>query len=535
MSGLRRFPLGQAALLIALAVLAGWFASLQGEWPTWHAPARGRLAIALALVVGWLALCAFAIVRQRRARRADRSGTALRVVHASQTGFGEEIARQSAVALASAGIDAVAMPIAALDAQALAAARRILFVASTTGEGDAPDGAAGFVRAVMGGRPDLRSLEYGLIALGDSEYTHFCAFGRRLDAWLRTCGARPLFDRVEVDDGDPAALRHWQHHLGVLAGRTDLPDWTPPQYTDWRLVARRELNAGSAGGAVFHLELVPADGAMPDWRAGDLVEIGPCNAPDAVEAELARLGLNGAVAVAHAGRSVALRDRLARSMLPVSDDAHVESAQVLSDRLVPLPHREYSIASIPADGAVHLLVRRMLRADGTPGLGSGWLTTHMAADGTLGLRIRANANFHAPPDARPLILIGNGTGIAGLRALLRERIAAGRKRNWLLFGERNGDRDFHYGGEIRAWHRNGDIEHLDLAFSRDAPERVYVQQRLAERADRLCEWVAAGASIHVCGSLQGMAPGVHAVLVDVLGAETVERLHAEGRYRRDVY
>lgn len=119
--------------------------------------------------------------------------------------------------------------------------------------------------------------------------------------------------------------------------------------------------------------------------------------------------------------------------------------------------------------------------------------------------------------------------------MLKERVAAGRRRNWLVFGERNAAHDWYYRDEIEAWHATGGIERLDLAFSRDQPGRVYVQQRLREAADALRDWVGQGASVYVCGSLEGMAPGVEAALLDTLGRERFDRLAIEGRYRRDVY
>src|SRR5690606_30769287 len=128
----------------------------------------------------------------------------------------------------------------------------------------------------------------------------------------------------------------------------------------------------------------------------------------------------------------------------------------------------------------------------------------------IALRIRRNANFHAPDDDRPLILVGNGTGMAGLRALLRERIASGRRRNWLLFGERQAAHDAYWRDELEAAWRDGGLERLDLVYSRDTATREYVQHRLAEQAGVLRDWVGDGASIHVCGSLEGMAPGVDA-------------------------
>ena len=106
-----------------------------------------------------------------------------------------------------------------------------------------------------------------------------------------------------------------------------------------------------------------------------------------------------------------------------------------------------------------------------------------------------------------------------------------------MFGERTREHDFHYGDELQAWAAQGAIERLDLAFSRDdeAGQHRYVQHLLREHVDTLRTWLAQGAAIYVCGSLQGMAPGVDQVLRDVLGDPSVDAMMAEGRYRRDVY
>ena len=206
----------------------------------------------------------------------------------------------------------------------------------------------------------------------------------------------------------------------------------------------------------------------------------------------------------------------------------------MADLLQPLPHREYSIASLPADGAVELLVRQMQREDGRPGLGSGWLCRHARVGDTIDLRIRANPQFHPPAGDRPLLLVGNGTGIAGLRALLKARAGAGARRNWLLMGERQRAHDAFFETELRRWLDDGVLERCDFAWSRDEPRR-YVQDALREQAPRLRAWVDEGAAIYVCGSLAGMAPGVDAVLREVLGEDVVDALREQGRYRRDVY
>ena len=180
-------------------------------------------------------------------------------------------------------------------------------------------------------------------------------------------------------------------------------------------------------------------------------------------------------------------------------------------------------------------MRQEIHPDGSLGLGSGWLTEHAASGSAISLRLRRNSSFHLPAEPIPLILLGNGTGLAGLRSLLKARIAQGQTRNWLLFGERNREHDFHCGAELQGWLESGDLARLDLAFSRDQAEKVYVQHLLREAAQDLRAWLDEGAAIYICGSLQGMASGVDHVLNEVLGERAVSELVEQGRYRRDVY
>lgn len=440
-----------------------------------------RFAAAALLVAAWMLLSWRAWRRARAARRPQPVSGGWLVAHASQSGLAREIAEHSAAALRAAGHLADVLPLNQVDAALLASCRRALFVASTYGEGDAPDGAARFAQDVM--RPavegQLAHLQYALLALGDSSYTRFCGFGRGLDHWLAAQGAHSLFDRVEVDRADPAALRHWQRELVAACGAAEQADWQAPDYQAWRLVRREHLNPGSAGGPCFLLSLVPE--RETTWEAGDIAEIGPRAAPDA----------------------------------PLQN------------------HREYSIASLPADGCLQLLVRQQRHADGRLGLGSGWLTERCPVGAEVALRIRGNHGFHLPPGPRPLILIGNGTGLAGLRSWLKARIAAGHARNWLVFGERHAAHDALLGDELRAWQAQGLLPELDLVYSRQG--QGYVQDRLRERAGLLRGWVGEGAVIAVCGSLQGMAQGVEEALTEILGAPAVLALRAEGRLRRDVY
>lgn len=446
-------------------------------------------AVAVAL---WLGIVA-AVVRGRvRARRAAahrasalapaEGSDALLVAYASQTGHAEELAWMTASSLSRADVPARVVPLGDLDPEALKAAGRVLIIAATTGEGDGPDPMSGFMRRHMTAPADLSGVSYALLALGDRTYADFCGFGRALDSWLQRSDASPLFDRVEVDDGDAGAIRHWQHQLGAVTGHAVEADWTPPAYDRWRLAARTHLNPGSPGGEAWLLAFEPVDHS-PAWVAGDIAEIG-LPAPEA--------------------------------------EASPGS-------------REYSVASLPADGRVEFIVRRMTRPDGSPGLASGWLTRDLAVGDTVDMRVRTNRSFHGPAPQVPLILIGNGTGLAGLRAHWRARAGGSDGGVWLMFGERTSAHDAFLDEELRAALASGLLTRLDRAFSRDPGDGRYVQHLIAQHTDELISWVDRGAAILVCGSLEGMSQGVHAALETALGADRLLALTETGRYRRDVY
>jgi sulfite reductase (NADPH) flavoprotein alpha-component len=435
-----------------------------------------RLGGAVLLLLAYMTLC-FAKLRRPAATAVPANADWL-VVYASQTGTAEYLAERSAALLATSGLHAHALDMAHLSAAMLASATRVLFIVSTYGEGDAPDSAARFAQDVLADAPDLAHLHYAVLALGDSSYTHYCGFGRGLDAWLQARGAQPLFARIDVDKGSPDAISHWQHQLSHVAGTSDAPDWEAPAFANWRIVARRQLNPGSVGAPLYHIAL-QSDDAPAHWEAGDLVQVTP------------------------------------------PDDTHP---------------RDYSIASIPSEGHLALLVRLQINDDGTPGAASGWLCTGADAGDAVSLRVRAHHRFRLTGNAtRPLILIGNGSGLAGLRAHLKARIKAGVTDNWLIFGERSPLHDALCADELQHWHATGQLPLLDLAYSRDPAQPRYVQHIIDARAQDIAAWVARGAAIYVCGSLHGMAGGVHAALQQALGAQVLDDLDAAGRYCRDVY
>jgi len=294
---------------LAAAVCATWWLARSGRFDE-HG---GRMLAAALVALLYLVFCSVIFLRYRRRQLVAQQSLissdvapadTVLIAFASQTGFAEQLAWQSAQALQAGGVAVRVSALAQLQLAQLRTAHRVLFVVSTTGEGDAPDSAAGFARKVMGnadtarGSTDLSGIAYGMLALGDSSYAHYCAFGRAIESWLRHQGANALFDSVEVDNGDEGALRHWQHHLGGLSGHTGMADWSAPRYGAWKLIERRLLNPGSLGGPAFHLAFDVPPGSQ--WRAGDIAEVGPCQPPHKVAAIIAALGLDGAALVPRA-------------------------------------------------------------------------------------------------------------------------------------------------------------------------------------------------------------------------------------------
>lgn len=225
------------------------------------------------------------------------------------------------------------------------------------------------------------------------------------------------------------------------------------------------------------------------------------------------------------------------------------TAETFVRALRPMAPRLYSIASSPLAYAdeVHVTVDVVGAEDSDP-LRLGIASHHLAQltqGGRARVFIEENSRFRLPADhSRDVILLGAGTGVAPYRAFVQQRVAEGAHgRHWLLFGARSLRDDFLYQTEWQEHLRRGELQRIDLAFSRDSRPRVYVQQRLREQAARLFEWLDGGAHLYVCGSL-ALGRDVHQTLLDLFAqrlgnldaaSEALQQLQQSGRYARDVY
>lgn len=438
-----------------------------------------RLLAAALLILAWAIMTLWIARRahQQRKQPADSTppdASAIAIIYASQTGTAHDLAQRTAI---SFGDQARLVPVSTLDPSDLAQYRTALFLVSTYGEGDAPDMAQAFLEKMaalpLESRP-LQGLEAAVLGLGDRTYDNYCGFGRQVEQWLRAAGARPLFSMVEVDRGDPQALETWRNRLDEVF---DIKLNIDVDYPSWRLVHRQVSNPGSLGRPCHELHLTPVDQPLPSWSAGDIAEV-------------------------------------------CIDDTDLR--------------RDYSVASVPEEGVLRLLIREHYLHDGQPGRGSQWLTQTIQPGSAVRLRLRSNPSFHADCE-RPAIFIGNGTGIAGLRALLKQRINAGRRDNWLLYGERQRHCDLHFAADLLSWENDTWLARMDLAFSRDQATKRYVHHLMRENAEEMRNWVAQGADIYVCGSRTGMAADTDVALLEILGTMGYADLLARNGLRRDVY
>ncbi|MEC8885813.1 MAG: sulfite reductase flavoprotein subunit alpha [Pseudomonadota bacterium] len=490
------------------------------------------LAMPLFFITGWMLYLKRR--KQKRLTREAKQGSNVvnldpnaeswTILYASQTGRAEQIAYNTSTALQQAGRPTQVKALKDVSVTDIQRAQRVLFVASTYGTGEAPDLASNFAKKHLNQSFDLSAVKFAVLALGSKEYPDtFCTFGHELNQWLESNQAHSVMDVIEVDNGDNADLERWYAGLATITGSEVQAVISEKTFDQWQLISREQLNPNSLGEPAFDLKFKALHAET--WHAGDIAEVQCGNSVERIAQFIEHHQLDATESLVYALR---YKD-LTQSIQPDSNDfAWIE-------QLSNLPSREYSIASIPEDGHLQLVVRLKQIRENELGLGSGWLTVFASFDENVPLRVRTNPSFHLIDDNRPAIFIGNGTGIAGLMSLLKQRQQLGYSQNWLIFGERQQSVDYFYQTQLEAWHQEGHLQHLDLAFSRDQEQRIYVQHLVLEHAERLKQWIADGAVIYVCGSIEGMASGVDQALTEILGEESMTILREESRYRRDVY
>jgi sulfite reductase (NADPH) flavoprotein alpha-component len=361
-----------------------------------------------------------------------------------------------------------------------------------------------------------------------------------------------------------------------------------------RLVTNRVLNLDGSGKETRHFEIALGDSGLT-YEPGDALGIFPTNCPELLEEILRVLGCDGEEAVPTPNHGeMPLRKALSRyyeigkpsaallkyvaegdsfvralfaperkeelknwlqgreviDLLLEFPAAHLKPGEFVT-LLKPLAPRLYSISSSPKahPGQLHLtvsIVRYEALGRKRKGVASTFLADR-AQQSSVPVFVHTSQGFRLPADGNvPIIMVGPGTGVAPFRAFLHERrVASHPGRNWLFFGEQHAATDFYYREEFEQMLTDGHLTRLDIAFSRDQPEKIYVHHRMLEHAEELWAWLSAGAHFYVCGDASRMAKDADAALHRI--AETAGGLRAqeateflatlknEKRYQRDVY
>ncbi|WP_193599332.1 sulfite reductase flavoprotein subunit alpha [Microbacterium sp. YJN-G] len=452
----------------------------------------------------------------------------------------------------------------------------------------------------------FEGLPYAVLSIGDSMYEDFCKAGHDIDQRLEELGAARIVESIDCDIDFEFSAERWakpavQQLLdtqpwdgAVSADSEDPGQAVAEKHTasdrdrTARVVATQQLSKPGSAKYVAHYEL--AFDEPFTYAPGDSLSVFPKNSDRLVSQWIDVFGeqtIDGRafrdilkhdveLRLPHPGLIVGLsrlqpdnnsvkeiidliqsgsRERLdawlwGRDVLDVITDLGCESipaADVLAE-LRPLQHRDYSISSSPLldDGRLHITVAGV-KYERDRGEHQGTATEFLrerAEDGAAFTVRRVPAHeFTLPADDQPVIMIGPGVGVAPFRAFLRHRDASGASgSNWLFFGDQHRAFDWLYEDEFEDLRARGVLDRLDVAFSRDQAEKLYVQHVMLDHADQLREWVDGGAYIFVCGDKTRMAADVDRALVDILGAgdssageQRVADLKAAGRYVKDVY
>ncbi|MEA2978924.1 MAG: sulfite reductase flavoprotein alpha-component [Alphaproteobacteria bacterium] len=520
----------------------------------------------------------------------------LTIVYASESGNSERLASDIAKAARKNGLKPTIVDMADLDVASLVNTRRLVVIAATWGEGDPPARVANVYADLMGEKaPRLDGVEFSVLALGDTAYVEFCAVGKALDERLAALGGKRVVDRVDCDLDFAAPAADWIARTVKALAPADANRGTvievdfgkpgaaaKPEIVEAEIVEHIDLNSSRSDKETIHLVLA-FDGAAPAYEPGDSLDLYPENDPAEVDELLKSAGLSGDQALRaefiksrdiHTLSLKSLetyasttghqyvraliengeaRDWIAgRQLIDVVTHFPIAlSAEHLRAVTRPLAPRAYSIASSRRDVGeeAHLLisaVRYESHGRSRKGVASNLVAERLKRGDRVRVKLRPNRHFGLPAPDRDIIMVGPGTGIAPFRAFVQERRATAAKgRNWLFFGDRLFTHDFLYQLEWQDALHDGALTRMDVAFSRDQPEKIYVQDRIWERRADLIEWLDGGASFYVCGDAKAMAKDVRSTLVrayaDVkslapeAAEQAVAQLERDKRYLQDTY
>ncbi|NTS43328.1 flavodoxin domain-containing protein [Flavisolibacter sp. BT320] len=460
-------------------------------------------------------------------------------------------------------------------------------IISTQGDGEPPAGAKKFYDFVHQDSVTLSKLNYGVLALGDTAYPLFCKAGEDVDNQLQKLGGKRIVPLQKLDTDYEEEAEQWIANLlqsltapsAAAAPAVVVPAKKTGKKTYTGTIQTKiNLNGRGSQKETYHIEIAAED---VQFEPGDAVGIVPRNKPELVQKIISLSGLTEEALVPYRNETAPLGSLFAQKLslvnlsentvkkyaaivkqeipatrmdfsdllriYPVSNsEQFLEAIQVLD----PIAPRLYSIASSPeAHGSeVHITLgmhRYCVNDSLRDGLCSYYLS-QMKEGEEIDFYIHKNHLFKLPAEDKDVIMVGPGTGIAPFRSFVAHRDATGASgRNWLFFGDQHFTTDFLYQTEWQSWIETGVLTKMNVAFSRDQEEKLYVQHKLWQHRQELVQWLDDGASFYICGAKNPMSVDVENILVKIISEqkgfteeasiEYLDALKEEGRYLKDVY
>ena len=528
---------------------------------------------------------------QQQAVAAKPGVNKITIAYGTETGNSKKLAVDFAAKAKKVGINARVVSLDQYRLNDLPKEEYFISLISTHGEGEPPAAAKKFYDHIHSNGFKLEKLKYGVLALGDTSYPLFCTAGEDVDAQLEKLGGKRLLPIQKCDVDYQQEADGWFSQLleqlsfngnmkgtGTVASIITAPKKTGKKIYNGSILANINLNDRGSNKETHHIEIAADD---IDYLPGDSLGVIPENPVHIVEAIVELLGIDVTKTFTFRHEEVTAFDLLLKKLniffLPervVAKYATLVGQDIPSTKIglldllkiYPLQSNEqfdqlieileqiaprlYSISSSPEahNGEVHLTVARdafHINEEWKYGLCSDFLS-QAATDSTLEFYIHKNSQFRLPADDKDIIMIGPGTGIAPFRSFLAHREATGATgKNWLFFGDQHFVTDFLYQTELQNWLETGLLTNLNVAFSRDQKEKVYVQHKMTRHGVELYNWLVNGATLYVCGAREPMSVDVEDTLMQIIekvgnksieeAVQFIEQIKDEGRYLKDVY
>ena len=529
----------------------------------------------------------------------------LAILYGTETGNCLLLAEKLAQKATFKNIDARVYNLYEYDPVELQGEENIAVIVSTHGDGDMPEMAEDFYKYISGeNAANMENVSFSVLALGDKTYKHFCVAGELIHNALKDLGAFNIvpLEKCDVDYEQKAEI--WMNNFlmnitpsvvgdGDFAGEDNEPrEFNKNNPFPAKVLKKTRLSGAGSDKEVYHLEL-SLEGSGLSYEPGDAVGIFTVNPERLIEQILTHTGLDEGQNVFVKVGQVTLKEALTnhveitvltysliksyheitqidgldqllnnddllekyihgRDLLDLLVDFPFEwNANKLVQILRPLPPRLYSISSSQekvgeqVHATISLIKFEKVERERL-GACSSQIAYLLEEGRTVPIYIDKNPSFKLPEDNSAIIMVGTGTGIAPYRSFMQHRGSLGYKGySWLFYGDRRFDSDFLYKEEWESMVEDESLERIDVAFSRDQAEKVYVQHKLIENQSEVFEWIENGAHFYLCGDMKKMAKDVNKTLLEIIqtqggvdeeqARQYLKMLKREKRYQTDVY